>query len=222
MGSTSKPIQITLFHANWCGHCIDFMPTWEKMKSNETANKNINFENYEYETINSLSKLDRSINGLDIIDDRLGFPTIKITINDTEYLYNGPRDISNIYNFILEELRENTTGDGFGNTAINVVKSDNEINITTDDADNYQNDVNLPVALSEAIMSASQKMKMKGGKKSNATKMLTDSNNTSATKSFLKPLVNPGGKSIFVKTLNDTDFKEFMDAGTFSEAVKIK
>ena len=31
---STKPVQITLYHAKWCGHCVKFMPTWEAMKSN--------------------------------------------------------------------------------------------------------------------------------------------------------------------------------------------
>lgn len=45
MSPTKKPVKIILFHANWCGHCVDFIPTWEKMKSDKNANKNIELNN---------------------------------------------------------------------------------------------------------------------------------------------------------------------------------
>ena len=40
---SSKPVQITLYHANWCGHCVNFKPTWETMKSNPKNTKKIDF-----------------------------------------------------------------------------------------------------------------------------------------------------------------------------------
>jgi thiol-disulfide isomerase/thioredoxin len=98
----TKPIKITLFHADWCGHCVDFMPTWERMKKDKNARKNIEFEEYEAATLPDLPEETRTVDG-EKID---GFPTIKITINDNEYNYMGNRSSDDIYEFIVKELRQ--------------------------------------------------------------------------------------------------------------------
>jgi len=98
---SSKPIKITLFHADWCGHCINFMPHWESMRSDKQSMKNIKFEQYESKMIDSLTEKEKTING-NAID---GFPTIKITINDNEFQYIGDRSPKNIYSFVLKQLK---------------------------------------------------------------------------------------------------------------------
>ena len=59
--------KVTLFHANWCGHCKSFMPTWQALKKIFKEN-NIEFAEYEDEKDEDAIKS----NNID------GFPTIKI------------------------------------------------------------------------------------------------------------------------------------------------
>lgn len=193
MASGKKPIKITLFHANWCGHCTNFMPTWETMKSDETSHKNIDFEEYEEEAIGKLSDNERSINGRDVRS--FGYPTIKINVNDSEYIYEGRRTIDDIYGSILEEIKQMSGVDG----TVTLTKSEKGINISTseEDAGNYQSETAQKPKGWEAA---------RGG-------------NGSVHRSVTTPGSN---KSIFSKRLNDKDFKAFIDAGTFSEVVRIK
>ena len=58
---SSKPINITLFHADWCGHCVNFMPTWESMRSDKQAEKNIKFKHQKFIEIKYLKFLIRNI-----------------------------------------------------------------------------------------------------------------------------------------------------------------
>lgn len=37
-------VVVALFAADWCPHCQDYKPTWEKIKSNANAAKKIRFE----------------------------------------------------------------------------------------------------------------------------------------------------------------------------------
>lgn len=102
MGSEAKkPIKIILFHAEWCGHCVDFKPTWEKMKENKDAWKNIDFEEYESGVLSTLPEKLKTINGESIE----GFPTIKIKVFEKEYNYRGPRDQDKIFGFVLDHLK---------------------------------------------------------------------------------------------------------------------
>lgn len=99
--ASEKPVKITLFHAEWCGHCVDFKPTWEKMKESKEAWKNIEFEEHEAGTLGSLSENEKKVNGEDII----GFPTIRINIFEKEYNYKGSRDQDEIFGFVLDHLK---------------------------------------------------------------------------------------------------------------------
>jgi hypothetical protein len=103
MPGSKKPIKITLFHANWCGHCTDFMPTWDVMKEDKTARKNIDFEQYEESSVGSLPDATREIDGVDVRS--FGWPTLKITVNDVDHLYKGRRTSNDIYEFILDQLK---------------------------------------------------------------------------------------------------------------------
>lgn len=98
----SKPIVITLYHADWCKHCRDFMPIWETMKTNEKAKRNIGYIEYESEEIKELPEKMRKVDGKEIE----GFPTIKITIDGKEYNYMDKRDADTIYRFIRKTLND--------------------------------------------------------------------------------------------------------------------
>ncbi len=103
MTSNKKPIKLTLFHAEGCGHCTTFKPTWNEMRQDKEANKNIEFEEYEAHELDSLSEKEKTINGEPIE----GYPTIKITMKGGEYNYVGKRNTDDIYEFILQRLKQN-------------------------------------------------------------------------------------------------------------------
>ena len=79
--------KITLYHANWCGHCKNFMPQWNALT--KTLKKN----NIAYSDFEDTRDAD-VINSANII----GFPTIRITKNNKEYEYNGERNVDAILN----------------------------------------------------------------------------------------------------------------------------
>ena len=92
-----KPIQITLYHAKWCGHCVNFMPIWETMKSNPKNKKKINFVAVEDTELNIMSAGSKP--------NIEGFPTIKINIKGKEHNYNGSRNEKDIFEHILNRLK---------------------------------------------------------------------------------------------------------------------
>lgn len=93
-------IKTTLFHADWCGHCVSFKPEWkkyvEKIKKINGV-ETIDFKDTQLNESNSL------INGKKI----QGFPTIKIEIikngKKDEYEYNGKRNADELYTHILKQ-----------------------------------------------------------------------------------------------------------------------
>lgn len=76
----AKKLEITLYYADWCGHCVSFKPEWEKL------NKNINKIQKKFKNIDiSLNKLnDKEIEkiGSGKINGNAinGFPTIKFSL----------------------------------------------------------------------------------------------------------------------------------------------
>ena len=96
----SKFANITLYHAKWCGHCVSFMPEWNKLTAKKI--KNVTFNSYDSENEEAKSA---TING----DALKGFPTIKVTINDngekTEIDYMGKRRADEIINFISQKIK---------------------------------------------------------------------------------------------------------------------
>jgi len=70
-------VSITLFHANWCGHCKEFLPTWGRIKG-WCAQHGIKAEEFEDEKIQQLrTTVGRTANGVSF-DDIEGYPTIII------------------------------------------------------------------------------------------------------------------------------------------------
>lgn len=89
----SKPM-IMLFHAGWCGHCVEFMPTFEKLKR-------------EYVNPDKLNVVKISDKNTKLIDTYQigGFPTIKLYDGKNFHEYNGGRDIVSIRHFVNSILK---------------------------------------------------------------------------------------------------------------------
>ena len=88
-------INITLYYADWCGHCVNFKSEWNKLKKRLDGTK---IKCYEYESSTHPTEIKKAnING---------FPTIKITKNNETYDYIGERTM----NAILKELNEQSGG----------------------------------------------------------------------------------------------------------------
>jgi len=84
--------KVTLYHADWCGHCKHFLPKWDALTSFFTTN-NISYENFEDQR-----------NPVEIENAGIkGFPTIRITKDDNEYEYTGERTVDAIINEVLPQ-----------------------------------------------------------------------------------------------------------------------
>lgn len=78
---------IELYHANWCGHCKNFMPEWKKLKS---MAKDVTLKEYE----ESANPEEMKKNGI------TGYPTIKITSGGKTHDYHGARTAQDILDSI--------------------------------------------------------------------------------------------------------------------------
>ena len=104
----SKPVNVTLFHATWCGHCKNFMPEWKRLLEIPKLSHNIDFVDYESSTLDQVDQPIKTINGEPIA----GYPTIKVSVLGKEYEYDDQRKVSNILQFIKNKINENGQNGG--------------------------------------------------------------------------------------------------------------
>lgn len=86
-GGSQEKKTLTLFKADWCGHCKSFKNTWDQLKND---NKDINFVTYDSER-NKDKIIKYGIKG---------FPTIILLVDNKAIEYVGERNKNNIQNFI--------------------------------------------------------------------------------------------------------------------------
>ena len=86
--------KISLYYADWCGHCNAFKPTWNSLK--KLFDKN-NVEYAEFEDTKNKEEVE--------LANIMGFPTIKIEKDGEEYDYNGPRNVNDIIHEVLPNLQ---------------------------------------------------------------------------------------------------------------------
>ena len=91
-------INVTLFHADWCGHCVSFMPEWKKLEAQFKNDPSVNLS--AMESSDPKFSRDAKINGSQI----QGFPTIRIKVGDKETEYNDERSKTALVGTI-EELK---------------------------------------------------------------------------------------------------------------------
>jgi len=77
--------EISLYYADWCGHCKTFKPEWEALK---TTLDDMGVSHKEYESDANPKEVEAK--GIK------GFPTILIKKDKKEYVYTGPREAPSI------------------------------------------------------------------------------------------------------------------------------
>ena len=86
-GGKAPKATLNLFKAEWCPHCVNFKPTWNKIQEN---NDKISFKTY-----------DADVHKKDIKKFEVqGFPTLILTTGDKAIEYVGQRDYNSIQEFI--------------------------------------------------------------------------------------------------------------------------
>lgn len=99
-------ITVTLYYANWCGHCTKFKPTWEKLKLKvDELNESGELEKKEIKKITLKEYEDAEIKGKPELEKKVeGFPTIVITVGSKDIKFDGERSIDNILNAVYESV----------------------------------------------------------------------------------------------------------------------
>ncbi len=88
-----KPL-LMLFHAGWCGHCVEFMPTFEKLKREYVDNDKMNIVKISDKNTELIEKYQIG-----------GFPTIKLFDGKDIHEYQGGRDIVSIRHYVNSVLK---------------------------------------------------------------------------------------------------------------------
>jgi hypothetical protein len=101
-----KEVEVTLYYANWCGHCVTFKPEWKKFKKNigdiNEKDTGVKIQTKEHEH----SELEKMGGGKINDEDISGYPTLKIKLtkgkDSKEYDYGdyGKRDGEYMTKFI--------------------------------------------------------------------------------------------------------------------------
>lgn len=90
--NNNNKTKVTLYKAEWCGHCNQFKPEWEKLKNKYTK--------VDYQT------LDADENSSEIPNTIKGFPTIMIEQNGNEQEYVGQRKADAIESFLEKNYKQ--------------------------------------------------------------------------------------------------------------------
>ena len=88
---------VVLFHADWCGHCKNFVPQWDKLTSS-WENQESDVKIMKVECVKPNEKKEHS----EIMEkyNIKGYPTILIFDNGSHTEYTGDRDIVSISNYL--------------------------------------------------------------------------------------------------------------------------
>ena len=81
----SQKITVILARANWCGHCQNFEPVYDKSKSilkNHTELKNFDIKFEDYDLANNDVKNRFMLSHFDALNKVEGYPTVFVKISD--------------------------------------------------------------------------------------------------------------------------------------------
>jgi thiol-disulfide isomerase/thioredoxin len=91
---------VALFYADWCPHCVNFKPIFDKAKemmekktcnANKLKGKNLRFVKVDCEAYPALAK-QYNVNG---------YPTVKLITKDTVMDYEGGRDLNSMNQYFF-------------------------------------------------------------------------------------------------------------------------
>jgi protein disulfide-isomerase A6 len=99
-------IEVELYYANWCPHCVNFKSDWKKFK--KAVDGKIVCRQYE-ESENKELMAKKGING---------FPTLRIIVDGNMEEYDGQCDFKTLHNYVMNKMNK------LGSESDN--KSDNE------------------------------------------------------------------------------------------------
>lgn len=89
-GEKGKKLECLLFKAEWCGHCQQFKPAWEALKTMYGGNPNVTFKTYDSDQDEHMMEQ----YGIE------AFPTIIFENKNGRSFYKGSREIDAIMNMI--------------------------------------------------------------------------------------------------------------------------
>ena len=93
---------ITLYFAEWCGHCITFKPEWFKFKQAYDKSKQEIFDKYKIKLV--INEYESDTNPEKIAEAKVdGYPTIVIKYNDKTDIYIGPRNALGLFKKLLQK-----------------------------------------------------------------------------------------------------------------------
>ena len=91
---------VTLYHAEWCGHCKTFKPIWDDFKKTYEASKD-DIKN-KYKIVLTINDYEETANPEEITKANVnGFPTVVIKYNDKTEDYTGQRTITALFQKLI-------------------------------------------------------------------------------------------------------------------------
>jgi protein disulfide-isomerase A6 len=87
-------LEVELYYANWCPHCVNFKSDWKKFK--KAVDGKIVCRQYE-ESENKELMAKKNING---------FPTLRIIVDGNMEEYEGPRDFRTLHNYVMNKMNK--------------------------------------------------------------------------------------------------------------------
>ena len=87
--------KVTLYYANWCGHCKTFNSLFGILLNLISKKNNIEYKDYEETAYPDVIKNDKI----------KAFPTIMIEKNDSKYEYNGERTVDGLVRELMPNLQ---------------------------------------------------------------------------------------------------------------------
>ena len=87
----SSKKRMVFYYADWCGHCTNTKPEWQKLEDMYANDDSVSIEKVNEE---SMSNQDKSALKIE------GYPTIILFVNGNAISYEGARSASNFKSFI--------------------------------------------------------------------------------------------------------------------------
>jgi thiol-disulfide isomerase/thioredoxin len=95
----SKKMKLTLYHADWCGHCVKFLPEWYKFKNTFKNKHSGKIDIHDIEAANVTTNVTIAGKQLE------GYPTVKVEYDGQEFEYKGKRTFEGLTDFVTHRLK---------------------------------------------------------------------------------------------------------------------